>query len=254
MCDQVNGRLNQIAKFGPPKDMNQTFATIISAAPKIDIEELLQVRAQLCILLDEHFVKECMHNNSLINPVVAANIDFRKPEDGEVILRLCNLAKERNINFQPTHESAQAMHGYCIRKNIPPPAGFGPAQATYVPQPGPLVIDPPVNPDMPPAHYQGPPPSGGGYGGGGNYQQPVMPPQQPQYPMPQPMVPPQQPQYPMPQPPVVQPQYPQPQPPTVQPMPPAQPQPNLYPDMSAPNVAPPQFDPNAQGGPQKPID
>ena len=44
MCDQVNGRLTQIQKFGPPMDMNQTFATIIHAAPKLDIEELLNVR------------------------------------------------------------------------------------------------------------------------------------------------------------------------------------------------------------------
>ena len=44
MCDQVNGRLSQIAKFGPPKDMNQTFATIIYAAPRLDVDELMSVR------------------------------------------------------------------------------------------------------------------------------------------------------------------------------------------------------------------
>ena len=44
MCDQVNGRLTQIEKFGPPKDMSTTFATIIFAAPRLDVNELLEVR------------------------------------------------------------------------------------------------------------------------------------------------------------------------------------------------------------------
>jgi len=36
---------------------------------------------------------------------VAKNIDFKKPEDGEVVLRMVNLAKERNIAYTPSHES-----------------------------------------------------------------------------------------------------------------------------------------------------
>ena len=34
MCDQVNGRLTYIAKNGKPSDMDETFATLIHAAPK----------------------------------------------------------------------------------------------------------------------------------------------------------------------------------------------------------------------------
>ena len=56
---------------------------------------------------------------------VAKNIDFKKPEDGEVVLRMCNLAKERNIEYVPSHESSQALGAYCLRKGIPPPAGVG---------------------------------------------------------------------------------------------------------------------------------
>jgi len=97
MCDQVNGRLTQIAKFGAPKDMNQTFATIIHSAPKLDIKELIDVRKQLSAILDDKFVRECDTNYDLINPVVAKNIDFKKSEDGEIVLRMVNLAKERNI-------------------------------------------------------------------------------------------------------------------------------------------------------------
>jgi len=70
MCDQVNGRLTAIEKFGAPRDMNQTFATIIHAAPKLDVKELMQVSAQLSILFEPEFVKECHSNYDLINPLV----------------------------------------------------------------------------------------------------------------------------------------------------------------------------------------
>lgn len=52
-------------------DMNQTFATIIHCAPKLDIDELLQVRKQLSAVLDDKFVQECDHNKDMINPVVS---------------------------------------------------------------------------------------------------------------------------------------------------------------------------------------
>ena len=70
MCDQINGRLTQIEKFGPPKDMNATFATVIHAAPKLEEDELLEVRKQLACLLEPEFVKECDSNYDLLNPVV----------------------------------------------------------------------------------------------------------------------------------------------------------------------------------------
>ena len=85
--------------------MNTTFATIIHAAPKLDVQELVTVRQHLAKILAPEFVRECDTNYDLINPVVAQNIDFRKPEDGEVVLRMVNLAKERNIDYTPTHES-----------------------------------------------------------------------------------------------------------------------------------------------------
>lgn len=118
--------------------MNNTFATIIHAAPKLDVQELIAVRKQLASVLAPEFVRECDTNYDLLNPVVAQNIDFRKPEDGEVVLRMVNLAKERNIDYTPTHESCQSLHAYCLRKGIPPPEGVGGPDGPvpqYVPQP-----------------------------------------------------------------------------------------------------------------------
>jgi len=61
----------------------------------------------------------------LINKVVRENIDFKKPEDGEIGLRLVNLAKERNVNYQPSQEMIIEINGYCQRKMIPVPQGLG---------------------------------------------------------------------------------------------------------------------------------
>ena len=83
---------------------------------------------------------------------------------------MVNLAKERNIDYTPTHESAQALHAYCLRKGIPPPEGVGGGAPVYVPQPAAIdfaAIDQPpaAGGAQPPAMPPGGPP-GGMYGGG----------------------------------------------------------------------------------------
>lgn len=45
MCDQLSGRLKQIAKFGPSKDMNSTFHTLIYAAPRLEVDEMMYIRS-----------------------------------------------------------------------------------------------------------------------------------------------------------------------------------------------------------------
>ena len=164
--------------------MNATFATVIHAAPKLDVDELLKVRQQIGALLEPEFVKECDTNYDLLNPVVAKNIDFKTPEEGEVIMRLCQLAKERNIDYKPTHEACQALHAYCLRKGIPAPEGVGGPDGpvpTYAPQPQMqdfAALDqpsPPQNPPgggMPPGAGM-PPGGGGGYGGAPAYLPPA---------------------------------------------------------------------------------
>lgn len=53
-------------------------------------------------MLDKAIVAEAHTNYDIINPLVAANVDYKTPEPGEVILKLCMIAKERNINYTPT--------------------------------------------------------------------------------------------------------------------------------------------------------
>mmetsp|Transcript_11408 Transcript_11408/g.7918 ORF Transcript_11408/g.7918 Transcript_11408/m.7918 type:complete len:84 (-) Transcript_11408:427-678(-) len=76
----------------------------------------------------------------MLNPVVAANIDIKIPEQGEVVLRLVNLAKERNIDYIPSAESTSVLNAYCMRKEIPSPIDGGSAPA-YIPQPVPLDVN-----------------------------------------------------------------------------------------------------------------
>ena len=59
--------------------------------------------------------------------MVAENIDFKKPMDGEVIYRMRQLAKERNIQYEPSHDSMMALNQYLEFKGlsdpIEPPGG-----------------------------------------------------------------------------------------------------------------------------------
>jgi len=49
---------------------------------------------------------------------------MKVPEAGEVILRLIELAKERNIDFHPGAESRAQLADYCLRKDIPVSKNF----------------------------------------------------------------------------------------------------------------------------------
>lgn len=127
----------------------------------------------------------------MINKVIRDNIDFKKPEDGEVGLRLVNLAKEKNVNYTPSMEMIGAIHSYCQRKMLPVPEGLGGPDAPPVPtyQPQPPIQPMQMPPQMPPPGYnqggQPPPPyggggdMGGGMGGGGGPPTYVQPPIQP---------------------------------------------------------------------------
>ena len=56
MCDQLNGRVKTIQKFGPPKDMDQTFRTLIYASSRMEIDEMSYIRISLERLLGKEFV------------------------------------------------------------------------------------------------------------------------------------------------------------------------------------------------------
>jgi hypothetical protein len=101
--------------------MTQTFATVIHCAPKLAVEELMKVRNQLKIVLGDEFVLQADESKEIINPVVAANIDFKIPADGEVVYRMMQLAKERNISYEPSYDMRMAVNAYRDMKGLPDP-------------------------------------------------------------------------------------------------------------------------------------
>jgi hypothetical protein len=66
-------------------------------------------------------VKEFHTNYDLLNPVVAQNVDYKTPESGAVIFKLCEIAKARNIDYTPSMESQHLLLDYCDRsgKSVP---------------------------------------------------------------------------------------------------------------------------------------
>lgn len=69
-------------------------------------------------MLGKEFVLKSDQDYSCLNKVVAENIDIKIPEQGEVVKRLVELAKERNINYIPSHEAQASLSDYCLRKEI----------------------------------------------------------------------------------------------------------------------------------------
>jgi len=135
----VNGRLHSIEKFGPPKDMDMTFHTLAHVAPKMDVDELNLVRYQLGLLLGKEFLIKSDQDRSCIHKTINEKIDIFVPEEGQVIKRLVELAKERNIQYTPSAEARQQLTDYCLRKEIANPLEGGKA-ANIIPQ---------YNPPMP---------------------------------------------------------------------------------------------------------
>ena len=84
--------------------MTQTFATLIHVAPKLQVEELMEVRKQLSALLGKEFATQADQDKKLVNPLVAGKVDAKKPSDGEIIFRMKELAKERNIQYAPSQD------------------------------------------------------------------------------------------------------------------------------------------------------
>ena len=69
-------------------------------------------------MLGKEIVAEFHTNYDLLNPLVAANIDYKTPEPGEVIYKLCMIAKERNIDYMPSQDSQSLLISYCNLKGI----------------------------------------------------------------------------------------------------------------------------------------
>lgn len=93
LCDQLNGRLKTIEKFGPSKDMDQNFRTLIYAAPRMEIDELMRVRHELTKLMGKDFILQADTDESAVNKVVS---NYFKFADSLIIILGCSKYQREN--------------------------------------------------------------------------------------------------------------------------------------------------------------
>jgi hypothetical protein len=92
--------------------MTNTLSTLIYAAPRSDVEEMIKIRKMLTGLMGKSFVENADRNEgSCVNKVVCQfdqlfkiveNINLRMPEEGEKVNKLVDIAKEKNIDYKPS--------------------------------------------------------------------------------------------------------------------------------------------------------
>ena len=99
--------------------MKQTFATLIHVAPKLNVQELKDIRLQLAGLkgLGKDFAVKADQGDH-VHPIVAENIDPKKRDEGEVIFRLRQLAKERNIDYTPSIPKKIEYDAYLAKRGF----------------------------------------------------------------------------------------------------------------------------------------
>lgn len=85
----------------------------------------MEVRKMLTSIMGKEFIMQADEDTTILNPVVAKNIDFKVPSDGEVVYRMRQLAKERNITYTPSHDMMQALNSYLDLKGLPDPFDEG---------------------------------------------------------------------------------------------------------------------------------
>ena len=100
----------------------------------MEIEELHHVAKQLSLVLDKEAVAEFHTNKSLLHPVVAENIDISPRKTGAVIFKLCQLAKERNIDYIPSQENQDVLFEHCDYNGLKVPIDIQRAPGSYNPK------------------------------------------------------------------------------------------------------------------------
>jgi len=97
-----------LARLGPleiskecPNDLKEAVCTIIYAAPRIDIKELLVVRQQLLLKYGREFVMEATSNrDNCVNARVVHKLSVQMPETYVVFQYLNEIAKYYDVNWK----------------------------------------------------------------------------------------------------------------------------------------------------------
>jgi len=111
LCDAVLERIPFLQKMGReiPPDMHTTLHTLIYAASRSGIDELMTILRQLSYLCGPEFVKKSEVDEECVNETIRENINIIIPEEGWRVKRLLEIAKEEGIQYSPTERASQVL-------------------------------------------------------------------------------------------------------------------------------------------------
>lgn len=112
LCDAVLERMPLLQKMGKevPPDMYMTLHTLIYAASRSGIDELVTVGRQLGIMCGPGFVKQSHTDENCINETIRDNINLIMPEEGWKVERLIQIAKDEGIQYNPTERLNKVIY------------------------------------------------------------------------------------------------------------------------------------------------
>ncbi len=93
-----------------------TFHTLVYAAYRANISELVTIRQEIELMYGKEFIKASEADLDSINDVIRENINMIMPDLGMKIERLIKLAEEHNIEYHPSETNMKALLLYIDKK------------------------------------------------------------------------------------------------------------------------------------------
>lgn len=139
LCDLLLARfaLVETEKVCDP-DIKEIVCTIIWAAPRCEVQELLEVKKQLIARYGKKLGEEAtedVKDNEWLNPRVVFKLMYRRPTDQEISQTLSSVAKEHGVEW--TDEVAGQMDGYSAIPTVPDMPPLQPEAGAPAPAPAP---------------------------------------------------------------------------------------------------------------------
>ncbi|KAG2382934.1 hypothetical protein C9374_004901 [Naegleria lovaniensis] len=154
-CDLVHTRIQLLAESKScPHDMKEAVSTLIYAAPRTEVKELMEVRNQFSAKWGKDFVDSAMENKDLaVNQRVMFKLDVKVPEPYLCIDYLREIAKENGIEW----DDSNVVTDVDVHNQQIPPANINPALQTFsIPTSEPIQHNQPFQTQQ---FHQGPPPA-----------------------------------------------------------------------------------------------
>lgn len=169
MTEQVLERVRMMTRFPEPlADMDKTFATIIYASYRSEVEELAIAKNHIVSKYGEKYVKMLEQDVGLVNETIREKIDLQMPKLGDKALRIEKILIERglpvNFTMNTANELRKKKEGLRIDNPSIPPIPNPNTTPFYPGGQNPPTFQPQFNPPLP------------NYGSNSSFKQPLNPP------------------------------------------------------------------------------